>query len=445
MQTSQLIEWVREARQRTVELIEDLTDEQLIGPQLPIVNPLLWEVGHIAWFQEKWLLRRHTASAPVRNLDVDSLYDSAGVAHERRWDLPLPVRRATLNYALEVRDGACDYLAKSEPSGDDVYFALLSVFHEDMHTEAFTYTRQTLGYPPPRFAAQRENHSETGPAGSASPLVAGRTGPTGDVHVRGGNFSLGATASEPFVFDNEKWGHQVQVRPFAISRTPVTQGEFAEFVDAGGYRDERFWQGPSGDWRGQAGAVHPIYWRRDGARWLRRHFDRWLPLEPDHPMIHVNWYEAEAYCRWSSRRLPTECEWEVAAAAEPDPAGRGLAPRKRRFPWGQTGPTPERANLDWRGVGTVSVHDLPAGDSALGCRQMIGNVWEWTASNFEPYPGFSADPYKEYSAPWFGSHKILRGGCWASRGRLLRNTWRNFYRPDRRDVWAGFRTCAPLS
>ena len=153
-------------------------------------------------------------------------------------------------------------------------------------------------------------------------------------------------------------------------------------------------------------------------------------------MLHVNWYEADAYCRWSDRRLPTEFEWEMAASTEPDSS------RKRRFPWGDQEPTLAHANLDSRNLGTTDVRALPNGDSVYGCRQMIGNVWEWTASDFTPYPGFVAGPYKEYSEPWFGNHKVLRGGCWATRARLISNTYRNFYKPDRRDVWAGFRTCA---
>src|SRR5262249_41425834 len=152
-------------------------------------------------------------------------------------------------------------------------------------------------------------------------------------------------------------------------------------------------------------------------------------------VLHVNWYEADAYCRWAGRRLPAEAEWETAAASGP-------GGRKRRFPWGDEAPHSEQANLNWLSPGCVDVGALPAGDSAYGCRQMVGNVWEWTADDFHPYPGFVVDPYKESSAPWFGDHKVLRGGCWATRSRLLRNTWRNFYRPDRRDVWAGFRTCA---
>jgi iron(II)-dependent oxidoreductase len=159
-------------------------------------------------------------------------------------------------------------------------------------------------------------------------------------------------------------------------------------------------------------------------------------------MLHVNWHEAEAYCRWADRRLPRECEWEAAAAGELHLRSKTLAASRRRFPWGEQSPMSHHAHLDWRAMGCIDVDELPAGDSAFGCRQLIGNVWEWTADDFLPYPGFIPDPYKEYSAPWFGSHKVLRGGSWATRSRLIRNTWRNFYRPDRRDVWAGFRTCA---
>jgi len=167
-----------------------------------------------------------------------------------------------------------------------------------------------------------------------------------------------------------------------------------------------------------------------------------MELEPELPVLHVNWYEAGAYCRWAGRRLPTESEWEMAASWDP---ATGC---KRRFPWGDGSPAPERANLNWRWgrsaaeAATLPVDALPAGDSPCGCRQMIGNVWEWTASDFLPYPGFVVDPYREYSEPWFGTHKVLRGGCWTTRSRLIRNGWRNFYRPERRDVWAGFRTCA---
>jgi iron(II)-dependent oxidoreductase len=227
-----------------------------------------------------------------------------------------------------------------------------------------------------------------------------------------------------------------------MARAPVTQAEFAEFVEAGGYRARDLWCADGWRWREEERAEGPLWWRHEDGVWLRRDFDRWVEVEPHRPMLHVNWYEAQAYARWAERRLPTEAEWEVASAGEPGAGGRGLASSKRRFPWGDEPPDPVRAQLDWHDMGAADVGAHADGDSAFGLRQMLGNVWEWTASDFLPYPGFSPDPYQEYSQPWFGDHKVLRGGAWMTRSRLIRNTWRNFYRPHRRDVWAGFRTCA---
>ncbi len=430
---TELVAWVQDARQRTFDLIEDLSDQQLMGPRLAIVNPLLWEVGHVAWFQEKWVLRHVCGEKPLRK-DADALYDSIAIPHDARWDLPLPSRDDTLAYARAVRDRVSERLLRGEPKPEFVYHVMYSVFHEDMHTEAFTYTRQTLAYPAPRAVMRGTLDKQTEASG---------TEPAGDAEIPGGTFLLGAPREEPFVFDNEKWAHPVEVKPFAIARTPVTQAEFAAFVDDGGYRRREWWSDEGWAWRESAGAEHPVYWQKDGGGWLRRDFDTWVPLEPHRPVLHVNWYEAEAFCRWAGRRLPTEAEWEMAASAEPDGRG-GLLPRKRRFPWGNDRPSPSRARLDWRGMGCADVMAYPQGDSAFGCRQMIGNVWEWTSSVFLPFPGFEPDPYKEYSAPWFRTRRVLRGGCWCTRARLIRNTWRNFYTPDRRDVWAGFRTCRDL-
>ena len=424
---AEMAAWVRDARARTLELVADLSDEQLLGPRLSIVNPLLWEIGHVAWFQEKWALRR--AGQPSVRQGADSLYDSAAIAHDTRWDLALPARRQTLDYLEAVRDAVLERIESGKLSQTDRYFVQLGVFHEDMHDEAFTYTRQTHAYRPPRtFQPRRPDMSvETGSL-------------TGDAEIPGGRFMLGASPTEPFVFDNEKWAHPVDARPFAIAQAAVTQGQYQDFVDAGGYRRREFWSEPGWSWRSQASADHPLYWRSEGSgRWLRRDFDRWVPLEPHRPVLHVNWWEAEAYCNWAGRRLPTETEWEVAASGEA--AGGVLGETKRRFPWGASPPNAEQANLGGRSGGAADVAAFPAGDSAFGCRQMMGNVWEWVADNFEPYPGFEVDPYREYSQPWFSTHKVLRGGAWTTQPRLLRSTWRNFYMPDRRDVWAGFRTC----
>lgn len=418
-----------DARSRTRALVADLTDEQLMGPRLAIVNPLLWEIGHVAWFQEKWVLRRDN-SGSVRE-DADALYDSMAIPHDTRWDLRLPTRDGTLVYMQRVLDRILERLNTIAADEDEAYFYYLALFHEDMHDEAFTYTRQTLGYPPPRFSPVPKEAQADGGALA------------GDAEVPGGTFLLGATRDFPFVFDNEKWAHPVAIRPFQIARAPVTNGEFAAFVEDKGYLRREFWSDEGWGWRQQVGAEHPVYWLRvPGAHWTQRRYDGVLPLEQHRPIIHVNWYEAEAYCRWAGRRLPTEAEWEVAASAEPTPDGRGLAAHKRRFPWGDEPVFTGRANLDGGAAGCMDVGALPDGDSPWGCRQMIGNVWEWTSTTFGPYPGFVADPYKEYSQPWFGTHKVLRGGCWVTRSRMIRNTWRNFYTPDRRDVFGGFRTCA---
>lgn len=425
---SELAAWHRDARRRSLDLVAGLGDEQLLGPRLPIVNPLRWEIGHVGWFQEFWALRQARGEKPIR-ADADSLYDSIRIPHDTRWDLPLPSMEETCAYIEAVLERVLERLACREPTASEVYFHRLAIFHEDMHDEAFTYTRQTLGYPKLSFCA-----FEPKAAVSAGPLP-------GDIEVPGGRFLLGATKDIPFVFDNEKWAHPVEVAPFSIARAPVTNVEYAAFVQSGGYRRQDLWCAEGWAWRESIAAEHPVYWRRSsGGDWERRRFDCWGPLEPYHPVIHVNWFEADAYCRWAGRRLPTEAEWEMAASAEPV-SGGGIGTRKRRYPWGAEPPEPNRANLDGR-LGCLDVGALPAGDSAFGCRQMLGNVWEWTATNFGPYPGFVPDPYKEYSQPWFGDHMILRGGCWVTRGRLLRNTWRNFYKPDRRDVFAGFRTCA---
>lgn len=243
------------------------------------------------------------------------------------------------------------------------------------------------------------------------------------------------------MFDNEKWAHPVEVAPFRIARAPVTNTEFLNFVTEGGYHHREFWSDEGWRWREAARAQHPLYWVQRPDSWWQRCFDRMEPLRPHRPIIHINWHEAEAWCRWAGRRLPTEAEWEAAAATKPTSAG-GVAARKRRYPWGDEAPAAHRANLDGHIIGVVDVAALPAGDSAWECRQMLGNVWEWTASTFEPFPGFSPDAYEDYSAPWFSTRKVLRGGAWATRGRMITNTYRNFFTPDRRDVMAGFRTCA---
>jgi gamma-glutamyl hercynylcysteine S-oxide synthase len=426
---ARLADMLRDSRDRTLELVAGLSPEQLLGPRLDIVNPLLWEIGHLAWFHEHFALRRLDGGDTLLP-EADHLYNSAVVPHDTRWDLPLPSLDRTLEYMRAVQDALVSRLDRPLASEEESFLYQLTTFHEDMHDEAFTYTRQTLGYPEPKFR------------GSRLPADAEAGAWPGDVEVPGGRFVLGSSPAAPFVFDNEKWAHPVTVGPFRIARAPVTNAEFAAFVAAGGYRQRKFWDEPGWRWRESVGAEHPIYWIGDDTgRWAVRRFDREEELRPHQPVIHVNWHEASAWCRWAGRRLPTEVEWEVAAAAEPTGEG-GLGKRKRTYPWGEVAPTARHSNLDAVALGCVDVAACAEGDSPWGCRQMIGNVWEWTQSTFEPYPGFLPDVYEEYSEPWFGTRNVLRGGAWATRSRMINNNYRNFFPPDRRDVLAGFRTVA---
>jgi iron(II)-dependent oxidoreductase len=297
-----------DARRRTLELVGDLDEEQMVGPMLKIVNPPLWEIGHLAWFQEYWILRRkdenggytHTPSV-LQN--ADELYDSMQVAHDTRWEIPLLTREETLSYMQRILDDALHKLNTEGPTRKNTYFTLLATFHEDMHTEAFTYTRHTHGLPAPPISDHDPRLLEDQPSGPHE----------GDAQIPGGQFVLGATAEIPFGFDNEKWGHRVEVAPFSMARASVTNAEFARFVDDDGYQRRELWSEAGWAWRESVEAEHPAYWSKGPDGWVQRRFDEVEPLPPHRPIIHVNWYEAGAYCRWAGRRLPTEAEWKVAS------------------------------------------------------------------------------------------------------------------------------------
>ena len=410
-------------RRRTLALVDDLDDAQLLGPRLGTVNPLRWEVGHVGWFTERWTLRRD-GQPSVRD-DADALYDSIAIPHGLRWDLPLPDRAGTLAYLEAVAQRATAQL-HGDPSDDDLFHQRYALGHEDMHVEAFLWARQTLGYPTPRFCADADDSHGAGPW-------------TGDVTVPAGAYPVGAGRDEGFCFDNEKWRHDVALPSFAIARAPVTVGEYLEFVEGGGYANDGAWSPAGRAWKTGHGKTHPVHWRRTEGGWEQRRFDRWVPLRLHAPVIHVSWYEAEAWCAWAGRRLPSEAEWEVAASWDP------TASRARRYPWGdaiEEDSAVVPANLDATRTQPVDVAAFEQGDSPLGCRQMIGNVWEWTSDWFSPYDGFCPDPYREYSQPWFSTHRVLRGGSLMASGRLVTNRYRNFAVPTRNDLFAGFRTCA---
>ncbi len=371
-----LRDWLGEAAELTRQLTQFLRSDSPAVPLLEIVNPPLWEVGHVAWFQEFWLHRGGDPDLPSILRHADRWYDSARVAHDTRWSLDLPDWQATRAYFETVLERSMSLLEREPLTDARAYFAQLAVFHHDMHNEAFSYMWQTLAYPMPVPCAQ-----------SLAQLA-------GDVEIPAATISLGAQPGTGFVFDNEKWAHAVGLPGFRIARSAVSNAKYRNFVDDGGYLRREFWSEAGWAMRERLSLEHPRYWRRDARAWSVRRFERWLPLAADEPVRHVSCHEAEAFCIWAGRRLPSEAEWECAE--------RAAAP-------------------------------------SLDC----GRVWEWTSSRFEPYPGFVPDPYKEYSAPWFvEEHRVLRGGSFATPRRLLRPTWRNFYKPERADMFCGFRTCA---
>ena len=408
-----------DARDYTLALYAHLSPEQRQVPYVRLVNPPVWELAHIGWFQEFWCLRYREGDAPLpsRLRGSDPILNSALIPHGQRWELHQLEWGSVLRYLEHELEDTLEALEVSTPA--QRYFFQLALYHEDMHGEALLMTLQTLQLPRPQLLPP------VLPRPRATPAM-------GEVEFERGTFAMGSTPGPDFVFDNEKWAHDVQVAPFALSAATVTNDEYREFVEAGGYARPECWSEDGWRWREQSGLNSPRHWRNQEGQWLVRRFDQWEPLADDEPVMHVNAYEAEAYCRFVGRRLPTEAEWEFAAVA-------GLS-SSARFPWGDTPAKDGRANLNGLYGGPVEARALSGTDSPLGLRQMLGNVWEWTSTPFGPYPEFSPDPYTEYSQPWFQGHRVLRGGCFATRSRLVHNRWRNFYPPDRGDIFAGFRT-----
>ncbi len=413
---------------RTRLLLGELDHGLLAVPYEPGINPPVWEFGHIAFFYEYFILRPldHVAHQMP---GFDEVWDSFEIHHKERWRHGVvPGKDDALAYYDRVTAAIRDRIATAPLTAEALYLYKYNIFHQMMHIESLIWSRQTLGYPAPSFV-----FPELAPPGEADPPAA-----RGDAEVPGGRYPIGlpadsgAFATEDFGFDNEKPGHDRELAPFAISKTLVSNEEFRIFVESGAYGDGELWSFSGKCWLRDTGSHHPGYWRRnEDGTWSERIFDRWHPLDPRAPVLHVNYFEAEAYCRWAGRRLPTEFEWEAAA--------RG--PEGLHFPWGNT-LDPERLDMDGARMARSPVTAFPAGASPFGCLQMLGTAWEWTSSQFLPYDGFKTDVYPYMSTLQFGDHKTTKGGSCAACSPLIRNTYRQAYYPSRRDVFVSFRTCA---
>ena len=414
-------------RGRLHHLIEPLDDHQVHHQFDRIMSPLVWDLGHVANFEELWLLRELDGRAPV-DLDLDQVYNPFDNPRAVRSKLPILPRSEALTYLADTRADALGVLRRAEFDPDwpllaGGYVYRMIVQHEAQHQEtmlqALDLRRAANPYPPvigrrvpaPRAVDDAER-----------------------VLIPGGGFLLG-TEDRTAAYDNERPAHRVELGTFAIDRFPVTVRRYAEFVAAGGYDRPEHWTAEGWAWRTEHGETAPQGWVPDGSGgWRVRRFDHLLPLDAREPVQHVCFHEASAFARWAGARLPTEAEWEKAAAWDP------AAGRSRRYPWGDGAPTPALANLDQDGYGPAPVGSYPAGASAYGVEQLMGDVYEWTTSPFVGYPGYSTFPYPEYSEVFFGDdYRVLRGASWATSPWVARNSFRNWDYPQRRQVFAGIR------
>lgn len=360
----------------------------------PELNPPRWELGHVAWFEERWIARNPARrrgaaadpdtprAAPLLRA-ADALYDSSRVAHTARWQLDLPAAGPTRRYAARVREHTLALLAGLPHEDDALYFPRWALLHEAMHAEAAVYMAQHLAL------------DLTPALGASAPAPAAGAAFEGDWAWPGGRFRLGSGGAG-FAFDNECGAHEVELAPFQIARAPVTWAQFLPFIDDAGYERAELWAAEGWAWRQRHSRGRPRHLVHEDGIWQRAAFGRWVALVPDEPALHLSQHEALAWCRWAGRRLPTEAEWECAAV--------GAAADGEPFAWGQ--------------------------------------VWEWTASPFTPYPGFEPGPYRDYSMPWFDGRPVLRGASFATPPWLRHARYRNFFPPERNDLFAGFRTCA---
>jgi len=396
-------------RNRTLSLVQDLTEAEFRQQAHADFSPLGWHLGHIAFTESLWLLE-HLQRSPCPYPQYQTLFAADGLPKAERENLPdLPT---ILAFMADIRDRAWAYLATA-PLDQQLRLWRWLLQHESQHAETATYLLTLHRWPaaPPALSPT---------VFDSSPLPAwGATSTDQMVFVPGGNFTLGSETVD--ALDNEQPEHPVSVDDFWIDRTPVTVAAYADFIAAGGYENSQWWHPDGWLWRQRCRVTQPLYWpTTDQANTT--------------PVCGVSWYEADAYACFVGKRLPTEVEWERAARWHP------IEQTLQPWPWGDEPLSDRHGNFGGQQGQVTPVGQFPAGRSATGCDDLLGNVWEWTSSWFEGYPGFRAFPYPEYSQVYFDrAHRVLRGGCWATPPWVLRPTFRNWYHPHRQQVFAGFR------
>ncbi len=430
-------------RRRSLELLAPLDEAALTRQHSRLMSPLVWDLAHVGNYEDLWLVRAAGGQAGVEPA-LDGMYDAFRHVRADRPALPLLGPADARRYLSQVRGRALDILDGMQfdpavPLMADGFVVGLVVQHEHQHDETMLATLQLMdghGYrplaPAPPLPPQPARAQSPQPARAQSL----RQGSSSEVLVPAGLFEMG-TDDEAWAYDNERPQHAVDLPAFWIDTWPVTNAQFQAFIEDRGYQRRELWHSDGWAFRAESGVDGPKFWRRQGSgSWSRNRFGWDEEVPPGEPVQHVSWYEADAFARWAGKRLPTEPEWEKAARWSPEPAGAHL------FPWGDEAPTQEVANLGGRHFRPAAIGAYPRGAAPCGAEQLVGDVWEWTSSDFGPYPGFATFPYREYSEVFFGpDYKVLRGGSWATHPTAVRTTFRNWDYPIRRQIFAGFR-CA---
>ncbi len=421
-----------DARERTLALIEGVDERDLSSVIDPLLSPLLWDLGHIANFEQRWLIGSEDA-------DLDHIYNPFEQPRSDRGELELLTADHCLRYMEEVRDVVLARFNSLDP-----FLLELVIQHEQQHNETMLQLlRQLDGYVPSESLVSAYSPPPDGPQHIRLRETAARafrpaaTAALSDwVAFPAGSYVVGSSPESEgeFVYDNEREQHTVSVDSFEIATRPVTNAEFQEWIELGGYKKPHWWSADGLAWLDETRVTMPLGWEREGDEYFTREFTRRRAVEPDAPVCHISWFEADAYARAHAARLPSELEWEIAASYDPRHAFE--APR-RRFAWGDDPWTPGASNLDQLAFGTVAAG---AADHGFGLIDMLGQVWEWTSSTFNAYPGFAPFCYREYSEPFFDSgYRVLRGGSWATRARSVDNRFRNWDHPQRRQIFSGMR------
>ncbi|MDQ6776369.1 MAG: ergothioneine biosynthesis protein EgtB [Actinomycetota bacterium] len=421
------VQALTDARERTLALVQSVSVEDLERVHSPLMSPLVWDLGHIAAFEDLWLGHRF-AGLPLLRAELLDVYDAFETPRAGRGELPFLRSAAAREYLDEVRAQTLDTIAAGD-TGDGVLHELV-IRHEHQHNETMLQTLQIArltDYKPPL----RRTARTAGTTGHGTPTDLEL------IEVPAGACTIGAPG-DGFAYDNERPRHRTDVRGFMIGRSPIANASYLNFVEGGGYERREWWSDEGWSWKEEYDITHPDGWTADlAAEWRLGQLE---PLDPHRPVVHLSWFEADAFARAHGARLPTEFEWEKAATWDQE------MQMARTYPWGEHPPEPGvHANVDLVYPGPAPADAHPAGASPYGCLAMIGDVWEWTSSVFDGYPGFAPHPYREYSEVFFAhGHRVLRGGSWATRGRVSTPTFRNWDLPERRQIFAGLRIARDL-